>query len=450
MTKRALLINPWITDFAAYDFWARPLGLLWIGAILKSNGINVDFIDCLARTGKEYSTSNLLKVDGSGKYFKTEMPKPEILSFVPRKYGRYGISVDEFTKQLGAVEKPNVVMFTSSMTYWYPGVFDVIEIVKEMWPDVKIILGGRYTALCTEHAVKNSGADFVIPGFPGAAFQSKVSEILDTQIIVPSKFSDYPMPAHELMKDTSIASVAASIGCPYKCSYCVTNNLSGGFQTREPAVVMEELRYLVETLGTKHIAFYDDAILVNAEKMINPILRFIIENKLRTNYYNPNAMHARLVTEETADLMKAAGFTHLRIGYEFADESYQKKTGGKVNTQEIQHAVKILKAAGFRTDEIGVYILCGHPAQKYETIKNAVDVVIAAGAAPTLAEYSPIPGSPDFEDAVKSFIRDPSTDPLLQNSSIILFQHPEITRRQFEDIKVMVKNTRNGMNSRNA
>ena len=27
-----LLVNPWIHDFAAYDFWAKPLGLLTLGA----------------------------------------------------------------------------------------------------------------------------------------------------------------------------------------------------------------------------------------------------------------------------------------------------------------------------------------------------------------------------------------------------------------------------------
>ena len=45
--KRALLINPWIYDFAAYDFWAKPLGLLYLGSILEENGFRVDLIDLL-------------------------------------------------------------------------------------------------------------------------------------------------------------------------------------------------------------------------------------------------------------------------------------------------------------------------------------------------------------------------------------------------------------------
>jgi hypothetical protein len=33
--KTILLINPWIYDFAAYDFWIKPMGLMMLGAILR-------------------------------------------------------------------------------------------------------------------------------------------------------------------------------------------------------------------------------------------------------------------------------------------------------------------------------------------------------------------------------------------------------------------------------
>ena len=32
---KILLVNPYIYDFTAYDLWLRPLGLLYIAAILK-------------------------------------------------------------------------------------------------------------------------------------------------------------------------------------------------------------------------------------------------------------------------------------------------------------------------------------------------------------------------------------------------------------------------------
>jgi len=43
--KTILLVNPWIYDFAAHDFWIKPLGLLSMPAFLRKNGHAVEFID---------------------------------------------------------------------------------------------------------------------------------------------------------------------------------------------------------------------------------------------------------------------------------------------------------------------------------------------------------------------------------------------------------------------
>ena len=42
-----LLINPWIYDFAAYDYFAQPLGLLYLAGLLEAQGGAVHFLDCL-------------------------------------------------------------------------------------------------------------------------------------------------------------------------------------------------------------------------------------------------------------------------------------------------------------------------------------------------------------------------------------------------------------------
>ena len=66
---RMLLINPWIYDFAAFDFWAKPLGLLYIAESLRRKGVEVTLIDCLdISRGKKY---------GTGHFVKQEIPKPE-------------------------------------------------------------------------------------------------------------------------------------------------------------------------------------------------------------------------------------------------------------------------------------------------------------------------------------------------------------------------------------
>ena len=46
---RFLLINPWIEDSAAFDYWLKPVGLLYVAAILRRYGHEVFLIDCLDR-----------------------------------------------------------------------------------------------------------------------------------------------------------------------------------------------------------------------------------------------------------------------------------------------------------------------------------------------------------------------------------------------------------------
>src|SRR3990167_2223350 len=164
-----LLVNPWIFDFAAFDLWLKPLGLLYIADILLKNSYEISFIDCLDRNNEKLL--KLQKLDkpknkkyGCGNFFRSEVKKPEILRDIPKKYCRYGITEEIFIEELKKIKKPDAILVTSTMTYWYPGVFRAIEILKDNFKNVPVILGGIYATLCHEHALKFSGADFVFKG----------------------------------------------------------------------------------------------------------------------------------------------------------------------------------------------------------------------------------------------------------------------------------------------
>ena len=46
--KTILLVNPWIHDFSAYDLWMKPLGLLYIGSLLRLRGFAIQLLDCVS------------------------------------------------------------------------------------------------------------------------------------------------------------------------------------------------------------------------------------------------------------------------------------------------------------------------------------------------------------------------------------------------------------------
>ncbi len=159
-----LFVNPWIYDFAAYDVWAKPTGLLTLAALARQHGVEVSFIDCLDRFHPNAPKDDPHKRHGRGPYVKTPVPKPASLAAVRRTYSRYGIPRQWFRQDLAALPAPDLVMVTGLMTYWYPGVVDTIGQIKKVYPDVPVVLGGIYASLCREHAKIHSGADRVISG----------------------------------------------------------------------------------------------------------------------------------------------------------------------------------------------------------------------------------------------------------------------------------------------
>ncbi len=147
MRRRILLINPWIHDFAAYDLWAKPIGLLYLASTLKRNSYDVDLIDCLNPFTPQPAKDSRIKIprrfpSGQGGFFKEAIPKPAVLSDFPRTYSRYGMPPRIFEAELLRVKKPDAIFVTSMMTYWYPGVFETIDVIKNIFPGIPVVLGG--------------------------------------------------------------------------------------------------------------------------------------------------------------------------------------------------------------------------------------------------------------------------------------------------------------------
>src|SRR4030066_1388092 len=267
-----LLINPWITDFAAYNFWIKPLGLLSIASLLRENGFQVTLIDCL-----DFSIKT--KRYGYGSFFKTKIEKPLLFKSIPRNYSQYGIPEEMLLKRLSFLEEPDLICVTSGMTFWYPGVFKLIEIIREFFKNVPIILGGIYATLCYEHAKKHSDVDIVFNGTGEIEVLKLISDLTNFELRSPnSELRPNLYPAFDLYPQLNYACIATSQGCPFRCIYCASPFLSKGFVRRDPLKVVEEIEHWTTRYGVSNIAFYDDALLVEPSKHFVPIMKKIMES----------------------------------------------------------------------------------------------------------------------------------------------------------------------------
>ena len=438
--KKILLINPPVYDFAAFDLWAKPLGLFYLASILKQQGIEVDFLDYMDREfteerrvkSEKWRYGNGCKSDsyGCGHYIKQEVEKPEVLKDIPRKFSRYGLPKDLAASYLKGLCPPDLIIVTSVMTYWYPGVFEAIQTVKEIFPTVPIVLGGVYATLCYEHAQK-SGADHVLKG--GIDSLNAIFKAKNAGIAIPCNFSEFPIPYYPPNQNRGYAVLRISIGCPFRCSYCAQDILCANkYEVKPWQKVFDEIKTFVNS-GIKNIVFYDDALLYDADKNIKPLLRQIIKEKLDINIHSPNGLHARYLDLELAALMKEAGFIMPRFSLETSDSSMQKETGAKVSNEIYISAMQMLQKAGYKKGEYLTYLLIGMPGQKLEEVENSIKFTHELGSKVSLSEYSIIPGTKDFErhnkesrvkseeiinDKMRINTRDFLNEPLLHNKSI--------------------------------
>jgi len=443
--KSLLLINPWAYDFTACDFWLKPLGLLYLASILKKyTYLKIDYLDCLdvQQLGSDSGYKPRIKADGRGSFFKEEVAKPEVFRSIPRRFSRYGLPLALVEARLKQTPVPEAVLITCTMTYWYPGVQAMVELVRKVFGRLPIILGGIYATLCPEHARKNSGADLVMSGPAENKILKIIAEVVGSRYLKEdgpeanfAVFDDLPSPAYELYGQPETVCLMTSRGCPFNCSYCASRLIFPAFQARKPEKVVEEIMTFKKTLNIKHVAFYDDALLLNKDQHLKKILRMIIENNPDLKFHTPNGLQVRELDEELARLMKEAGFQSIFLSLETADPHLLEETGPKVKPSELEQALRHLQAAGFNPADISVYLLVGLPEQDKKQVLESIEFVRKLGARPRLAYFSPVPGTLEWKRLTETGKLQPDSDPLLQNKLVFPYFWSKITPEDLTEIK---------------
>jgi len=436
--RKILLVNPWIADFAAYDLWAKPLGLLYIAKFLKKYGYELALIDLTDRA--RWGGSNAgQRDDGRGKLRKTIIPKPESLVRIPRRYGLYGATIEQFTEALRQNADCKAVLVTSHMTYWYPGLRRTVDLIREYLPTAKVILGGTYATIYPEHAAQAIEADYLITGYG----EKKVLTLLDSLFGIERDYTGVPdfddcgILPWELYDGLESVPVLSSRGCPFHCSYCATQQLNPDFRQREPEDVLHEITSIYETFGVRHFAFYDDALLANQEEHIVPILEGIAASGVEASFHTPNGLFAREINENLAALMLRAGVKTIRLSLESVVPKWQKASSNKTNNRNFIDALQHLRRAGYRSGNIEVYLIFGLPGQTYADVRQSLEFVREYGAIARLAAFSPIPGTADWERAREMGHVFDGMDPIYANKTLFPCAGPDLTADKVTELKLL-------------
>lgn len=417
MRRKILLVNPPIYDFAAYDFWLEPYGLLSVAGFFRGQAdfLLFDYLDREHESlaGRKDLTSNQW---GQGRFHCEQISTPGPLVEIPRYFRRFGLPRNIFRNFLTEAESCEFAFVQTMMTYWYPGVTEVIEDIRRIRPETKIILGGNYVTLCSGHA-QRLGADLVVRG-------AQLKPLWEYLGMMP----DFAQPAlWEAYRKLKVGVLKVTEGCPFSCTYCSVPKVYGRFKVRSLSRSLGEYEMLSER-GVENIAFYDDALLYETKVGLEPFLEKISKLNGRINLHTPNAINVRFLTKPLAELMIKAGFKTFYLGFESVSGRWHRQTGSKTSAGELEGAVAYLTGAGAKRGNITAYQILGHPKIDIQQLESSMRFVNDLGIRGMLADFSPIPGTPDGKYCEKFIEMD---EPLLHNKTafpIILLGNDEVNR----------------------
>ncbi|MDR1931483.1 MAG: radical SAM protein [Spirochaetales bacterium] len=458
-----------------YDLYLKPFGLLRAGAWLEAGGWDTVFVDALDY--EDRASAALLgppkrRADGTGKFFRQRLPVPPVLKSAyakktpedspPKHFARYGIIGESFRERLlrasrsASPRRPDLILITSGMTYWYPGLAEAAETCRALFPGTSVAVGGVYASLMPEHCKKTSGADAVVSG--GGGELAAVLERLGLPV-PPGEYPEFPPAAASAWKDAGV--LRLNTGCPFRCDYCASHLLSPRFRAGSAEAAFQAFTAFMDA-GIRNFAFYDDALLAAKEEVFLPFLERVTERFGPADaadgprFYLPNAVHIQSLDSRTANLMRRAGFQEIRMGFESSSPGFHKEhtpSGAKFNPESFPDSLRALRAAGFPAGSLSVYILAGLPGQRAEEVEESIHSVREscpqAGSKDIrirLAEFSPVPGSALWEKSAGLCRYPLAEEPLFHNNSLFPMEWEHFTRRDLLRLKSLAASVgRNGI-----
>ncbi|MDD3807656.1 MAG: radical SAM protein [Candidatus Marinimicrobia bacterium] len=434
-TQYVLFVNPWIHDFAAYDLFYRPLGLLYLAEAFMQEDIHVTLVDLLDRFHPQWADKfphQRDKKGGTGFFYREKIEKPTVLRHIPRYFCRYGVPKSDALSFFQKLDPPpNAIFVTSHMTYWYTGVLETTRLLRTCFPNTPLILGGIYATLLPHHAKKVIQPDILVQGNDFTNLQPWLKKSFNFTL---PPFGTYPLRKvwdhYPILKNFPLLT---SVGCPYHCAFCAGPSLHPTFVQFPVDSIVEDVAFGHDKKGIKDFVFYDDALFVKKETHMKPLLRKILYQWNDLTFHTPNGLFARFIDKELAELMAKAHFYEPRVSLETVSENHAEWVSRKVSRKIYEKAIHHLHTVGYKPHEIITYILMGLPGQHPDEVLETVNVAFDAGSRVSLSAFSPVPHTPLWE---KSKIKD-LDDPLLQNNTVYWSMTNDYSA--WDEIRLMVK-----------
>jgi anaerobic magnesium-protoporphyrin IX monomethyl ester cyclase len=327
------------------------------------------------------------------------------------------------------------------MTVYTPHVPEVaraVQVARQAVPEATIVLGGPHVTFTAEETLTTMpGADVVVrgegdqilidlvraleagaglEGVPGITYR-RDGQIVEHPAPPPLDATQLPMPAFHLLPmeryhfaslGGPFATVIASRGCPFQCTFCSEWPFwGGGWRPCDPELVVEQLDVLVNRYKRKNIWFGDDCFNVDGDHMA-AICEGILERGIDVNWYYQGRADLVVKHQRLLPLMRQSGNRMVQIGIEASNDEQREALNKQLSTKTVEEAVQLLRQndivcqgmqiVGLPTDSPGAF------EQKVRLV-NRLNVDF-----PVFLVYTLFPGAPDYSRALEEGWIEPPTD----------------------------------------
>jgi radical SAM superfamily enzyme YgiQ (UPF0313 family) len=380
---------PHIKDAHEDGYLPFPFFLAQATALLKTNGINAAFLDCLAERIAEDSFLQKLS-KASFDYLVAETSVPSFYDDL------------ELLKKVAAFGKPIILCGPNTEIY-------NLKFLKEN-PYISYVLYGEYEFSLLE-LIESLRQDRELSGVAGLIYRRE-DTVCKNRIRQPVALDHLPWPDREDLKmeayldvpgDLPLPSVQmmASRGCPFQCGFCLWPQVfyqGHHYRARSVKDVVDEMECLVKDRGFRSVYFDDDTFNIGKERMLD----FCRQVRSRGLAKTPWAIMARpdLMDEETLRAMKDAGLRAVKYGVESADQGLVDAIGKAMDLKKTEAMIRLTKKMGIRAHLTFTF---GLPGETKETIAKTIRWALRLD--PFSVQFSittPFPGTLYHEELQKA------------------------------------------------
>lgn len=359
----SLLYPRWTSEYGLFGAFAKasavwpPLVLAYLAALAEKEGHRVQIVDAEAE--------NL-----------------SIPSVIKR--------IKEF--------KTDLIGITASTSFFQTAT-SVGKKLKEEVPDIPVLIGGHHINYLVEKAFfpcfdyafigesEISWVDFLrkfsekkdVSSTKGILYRKDGKVIYTGNADRIEDVDSLPIPSRHLLNPKlyslgtlqgrkQFTSIYTIWGCPFRCIFCCTGAFIGKkMRKRTPSLVIDEMKHVINTEGTKHFVLLDDTLTMDRSHIME-ICNLIKKESLGITF--EGGTRANLVDEELIKNMSEAGLTRLCFGLESVDENIRKIMRKEVPLDSYVKANAITNKYGIETLNS---CMIGLPGETHETLEKTLD-----------------------------------------------------------------------------